>query len=53
MDCPGSTKPEISDRLNISFHTVDFHIRNSIRKSGSKNIAAAVATAVRKRLIHL
>ena len=42
----GNTSKEIGVELNISEHTVNFHIKNSIRKLHAKNKTHAVAIAV-------
>lgn len=43
----GNTSKEIGLELNISEHTVNFHVKNSIRKLHAKNKTHAVAIAVR------
>ncbi len=49
----GLNRSEIGNRLNISLHTVDYHTRKIMKKLDVNNIAAAVAIAISKRLIHL
>jgi len=47
----GHTKKAISIELNISFHTVDTHIRNIYKKLEVNCRSDAVAKAIRERLI--
>ena len=47
----GLTKKEIAYNLNISYHTVDQYVRNIYEKLKVPNIAAAIATGIRKGLI--
>ena len=47
----GLTKKEIADSLQLSRHTIDSHLRNIYQKLHVKNRAAAVAAAVRDRLV--
>lgn len=47
----GSTNREIGAALTVSVHTVDFHMRNILRKLHLKNRAQAVAYAVRTGLV--
>jgi DNA-binding NarL/FixJ family response regulator len=47
----GLTKKQIADRLVISFHTVDTHIRNIYAKLHVHSRSDAVAKALRERLI--
>jgi DNA-binding NarL/FixJ family response regulator len=47
----GLTKKEVAHSLELSYHTVDLYTRNIYQKLKTPNIAAAIATAVRKRLI--
>lgn len=49
----GYTKADISGRLNLSIHTVDSHIRNSMRKLDTKNITSAVVKALNLGLIQI
>lgn len=44
----GYTKVEIAGRLNISRHTVDYHVRNILQKTGARNITVAVLSAIRQ-----
>lgn len=41
----GLTRREIARTIALSFHTVDFHIRNILRKLDAKNMLLAVAKA--------
>lgn len=47
----GLTKPKIAERLNLSRHTIDGHIRNIYTKLQVHTSTGAVAKAVRERLI--
>lgn len=47
----GLTKKEVAETLGLSYHTIDLYTRNIYEKLKSPNIAAAVATAIRKGLI--
>lgn len=49
----GYTKIAISERLNLSVHTVDSHVRNSMRKLDSKNITSTVVKAINLGFIHI
>jgi DNA-binding NarL/FixJ family response regulator len=44
----GLTKKEVANLLNLSYHTIDLYTRNIYEKLKSPNIAAAIATAIRK-----
>jgi DNA-binding NarL/FixJ family response regulator len=47
----GLLKKEIADRLNISFHTVDSHLRNIYMKLRVNTQTGAVAKALREGLV--
>ena len=47
----GLTKKEVAEVLSLSYHTIDLYTRNIYEKLKSPNIAAAIATAIRKGLI--
>lgn len=47
----GLTAKEIADRLGVSIHTTDTHTRNMFKKLGVHSRAAAVAKALRDRLV--
>ncbi|HKK17237.1 MAG TPA: response regulator transcription factor [Opitutales bacterium] len=47
----GYAKKEIADNLQLSFHTVNRYSENLYKKLQVSNVAAAVATAIRKGLI--
>jgi DNA-binding NarL/FixJ family response regulator len=47
----GLTKKEVAHTLDLSYHTVDLYTRNIYEKLKSPNIAAAIATAIRKGMI--
>jgi len=49
----GLTKVDIGHRLNISHHTVDYHVRNILKKLDAKNIAAAIFIALNLGLIQV
>lgn len=47
----GKVKKEVADELGISYHAVALYTRNVYKKLEAPNITAAVATAIRRRLI--
>lgn len=47
----GLTKRQIADELDVSFYTVDTHVRNVYEKLHVRTRAAAVAKAVREGLV--
>ena len=47
----GLIKKEIADRLDLSFHTVDTHLRNIYQKLHVNTLSGAVAKAVREGLV--
>jgi DNA-binding CsgD family transcriptional regulator len=47
----GLTAKEIAAHLAISIHTADTHTRNLYSKLGVRSRAAAVASALRRRLL--
>ncbi len=47
----GLTKKEVAKNLALSYHTIDLYTRHIYDKLKSPNIAAAIATAIRKGLI--
>lgn len=47
----GLTKKEVADQLNLSYYTIDHYTRNIYDKLKSPNIAASIATAIRKGMI--
>jgi len=47
----GLTAKEIAARLEISIHTADTHTRNLFSKLGVHSRAAAVARALREKLV--
>ncbi len=49
----GKTKWEISQILNISTHTVDFHTRNCLKKLDANSVALAILKALNMGLIQL
>lgn len=49
----GFTKAETGDRLNLSIHTVDSHIRNILKKLDARNITAAVVMALNRGFIQI
>ena len=49
----GMSRSEVSVKLCLSRHTIDFHLRNTFEKLGASGITAAVAKAVTLRLIVL
>jgi DNA-binding CsgD family transcriptional regulator len=49
----GSTKAEIADKLNISYHTVDYHTRRILHKFKTRSVTAAVHFATMQGYIEL
>jgi len=49
----GLTTKEIAGKLNISYHTVETHRKNLLRKSEAKNSAQLVQLAFAQQLIAL
>ncbi len=49
----GFNRDDIGKKLHISMHTVDFHIRNSMKKLNTNNITSAVVTALNLGLIQI
>lgn len=47
----GMSKKQVASELCISFHTVDTHLRSIYRKLGVNTRSAAVAKAIRERLL--
>jgi DNA-binding NarL/FixJ family response regulator len=47
----GLTKQQIADRLFVSYHTIDKHLRNIYGKLQVKTRSAAVAKALKERLL--
>ena len=48
----GLTKKEIADRLDLSFHTVDKHIRGIYSKLHVNTMTGAVAKALKEGLLN-
>ena len=46
----GLIKKEIADRLNLSYHTIDTHLRNIYQKLHVHTRTGAVAKAINERL---
>jgi len=49
----GCTKTEVGDKLSMSRHTVDYHVRNILKKLDAKNTTAATAIAIQQNYIAL
>jgi DNA-binding CsgD family transcriptional regulator len=49
----GKTNWEIGEILDISEKTVEFHMRNSMRKLGATNRITAVVSGIKRGLISL
>ncbi|MBR1882475.1 MAG: helix-turn-helix transcriptional regulator [Muribaculaceae bacterium] len=49
----GLSSKEISDKLFISANTVEYHRKQLLRKTGSRNAAQLVGLAYRMRLLPL
>lgn len=50
MMTEGLIKKEVADKLSLSYHTVDTHLRNIYMKLHVHNCTAAVAKALKERL---
>lgn len=48
----GKTSMEIGDIMNTSMHTVNFHLRNAVKKLKAENKTAAVVQALMRGLLH-
>lgn len=49
----GLTKYEVGLKMNLSSHTVDYHIRNIIKKTSAKNMTSALVTAIKDGAINI
>jgi len=49
----GLNKADVSEKLSISPHTVDYHIRNVLKKLGAKNTVEATAISIENKYIEL
>lgn len=49
----GKTKPEIAEIMNLSVHTVKFHLRNAYEKLGTHNDRYAILKALHLGIIQL
>jgi DNA-binding CsgD family transcriptional regulator len=49
----GRQNPEIADKLNVSDHSVEWHLRNIYRKLSVNNRTAAVVKAIQSSLLEL
>ena len=49
----GLTKNDVGDKLNISYHTVNYHVRNILKKLESPNVTAAACKALNRQYITL
>ncbi len=49
----GFSRADIGERLNVSLHTVDFHLRHVMKKLDTKNITSAVVIALNLGLIQI
>ncbi|MCF8370125.1 MAG: LuxR C-terminal-related transcriptional regulator [Bacteroidales bacterium] len=47
----GNTKKQISEKLNITYHTVDSHVKNIYAKLQVNCVAQAVMKAMKEGLI--
>lgn len=47
----GLTAKEIADKLEVSIHTIDTHTRHLYQKLGIRSRAAAVARALREKMV--
>jgi len=47
----GFAKKEVAVKMELSLHAIDFHTRNIYKKLQAPNVAAAIATAIRQKLI--
>lgn len=49
----GCTKAEVGEKLIMSSHTVDYHMRNILKKLDARNTVAATAIAIQQQYISL
>jgi len=49
----GLTKLQIATNLDLSAHTIDYHVRNILRKTDYPNLTAAVVKAIKCKHIQL
>ena len=49
----GFNQIQIADKVYLSHHTVNFHVRNILSKFSARNATAAVALAITHELIAL
>lgn len=49
----GKTRGEISDILSISVNTIDFHLKNALRKLDASNVTLGVLKALHRGLIQM
>jgi DNA-binding NarL/FixJ family response regulator len=49
----GKNNPEISEIMNVSVKTIEYHVGNIFRKLGASNRTAAVVIAIKDKLLTL
>ncbi|MCG8517739.1 MAG: helix-turn-helix transcriptional regulator [Pseudomonadales bacterium] len=49
----GFTRQETADHMRLSAHTIDFHLRNAMRKLQARNCTAAVVRALELGVLQL
>ena len=49
----GLSRKQVADKLYISEHTVDYHIRKILKKTKTKNLTAAVYQAINRGVVQL
>jgi len=50
--CTDKSSKEASDLLGVTKNTIDFHRKNIMRKTGSKNFPALIAYAIQHKLVN-
>ncbi len=49
----GLTKEQVAEKMKLSRHTIDYHVRNILIKTDSPNLTAAAVKSIQKNVIFL